>query len=221
MIVVSHMLAVLILDPVGMQVSPDGNPFDPSGNPSSSLLLGSQTDTSNTDTVHEGDAWTLLSLSLVSIMLHFLIVLHVRSTGPVEDGLYEEKRKRKRLAYAMAAQSNGLARGRGGSKSDEEQVNGHHDEEDFADETPLLLPEGNNNKKLSRKKSIKERFLCLPDQYEAFMTDTQARFEAAQQMWAERLEIMTQSLQQNNMNNSAHGDGARMNSGRDMSSLQS
>ena len=221
MIVVSHMLAVLILDPVGMQVSPDGNPFDPSGNPSSSLLLGSQTDTSNTDTVHEGDAWTLLSLSLVSIMLHFLIVLHVRSTGPVEDGLYEEKRKRKRLAYAMAAQSNGLARGRGGSKSDEEQVNGHHDEEDFADETPLLLPEGNNNKKLSRKKSIKERFLCLPDQYEAFMTDTQARFEAAQQMWAERLEIMTQSLQQNNMNNSAHGDGGRMNSGRDMSSLQS
>ena len=121
----------------------------------------------------------------------------------------------------MAAQSNGLARGRGGSKSYEEQVNGHHDEEDFADETPLLLPEGNNNKKLSRNKSIKERFLCLPDQYEAFMTDTQARFEAAQQMWAERLEIMTQSLQQNNMNNSAHGDGGRMNSGRDMSSLQS
>jgi len=202
MIIISHMLAVLILDPMSDASQGDisdgsSDPFDPPR-----LLLSEVKNSGEGST-----AWTLLSLSLVSIILHFFIVLHVRSTGPLHDGLYEEKRKRKRLAYAMAAQSNGVAttRGLSGGKIDTLTINGDHhntdDDEDFADETPLLLPEGgsNNNNNLNRNKSFKERFMCLPDQYEAFMSDTQARFDSAQRMWAERLEIMT------NNNNSTHG----------------
>jgi len=206
MIVVSHMLAVLILSSA---VSP-GDVLDPTDG--GSALLGATEDSSS-----NGDAWTLLSLSLVSILLHFLIVLHVRSTGPIQDGLYEEKRKRKQLAYAMAARSSGTTRGTGGnngSGSNERLLNGHQNDDenddDCLDETisPLVLPQGD------RRLSFKERFMCLPDQYEAFVSETQARFEVAQRMWAERLDMMTQSLPHSNLNSSAHGDG-RMNSGRD------
>ncbi|KAL7541067.1 hypothetical protein ACHAXR_010602 [Thalassiosira sp. AJA248-18] len=219
MIVVSHMLAVLIVDPTSLAAP--GDTVDPFGS-----FLGASTEDSSSN---GGDAWTLLSLSLVSILLHFLIVLHVRSTGPIQDGLYEEKRKRKRLAYAMAARSHSAMRdsGLGGNIPHE---NGHHhdDDEESDDEnlSPLLLPEGNNDHSFKpilsgdKKISFKERFMCLPDQYEAFVSDTQARFDAARQMWADRLEIMTQSLQQNNMNNSSHGDGGGLYSGRDVA-LQS
>lgn len=218
MVVVSHMLAVLIIeDPMGDMPMPgdDGSGVDPSGDPGgggASQLMGTNT---ADDGYINGDAWTLLSLSLVSILLHFLIVLHVRSTGPVQDGLYEEKRKRKQLAYAMAARSNGALRGIGGKraglKGSEHRINGHHndDEEEFVDESPLLLPEGRpeaSDQVNNGGMTFKERFMCLPDQYEAWVSDTQTRFDAAQRMWAERLEIMTQSLQQNNMNNSAHGE---------------
>ncbi|KAL9181380.1 hypothetical protein ACHAXT_010185 [Thalassiosira profunda] len=202
MVVVSHMMAVLILDPGSLAVP--GDTVDPTGwrkDDGNDTPFGSDEGDSSF-----GDAWTLLSLSLVSILLHFLIVLHVRSTGPVQEGLYEEKRKRKRMAYAMTAQSNGAARG--GRASSPLLGNGHHhddnDDEEMADGTssPLLMS-GN----LSRKKSIKERFMCLPDQYEMFVSDTQARFDAARRMWADRLDIMTRSLQQNNNgNNSSHGE---------------
>eukprot|EP00584_Thalassiosira_punctigera_P016787 CAMPEP_0172560430 /NCGR_PEP_ID=MMETSP1067-20121228/88654_1 /TAXON_ID=265564 ORGANISM="Thalassiosira punctigera, Strain Tpunct2005C2" /NCGR_SAMPLE_ID=MMETSP1067 /ASSEMBLY_ACC=CAM_ASM_000444 /LENGTH=1363 /DNA_ID=CAMNT_0013350221 /DNA_START=178 /DNA_END=4266 /DNA_ORIENTATION=- len=207
MIVVSHMLAVLILT---------GTAIDPTAGGDTSLEA-------TVNSSNNGDAWTLLSLSLVSILLHFLIILHVRSTGPIQDGLYEEKRKRKRLAYAMAGRTNGATdevrefRGRGGLGSNGAQINGNdsYDEEEMLDETqsPLLLGENDLNGNRDMKDlSLKEKFLCLPDQYEAFLSDTQARFDVARRMWADRLEIMTQSLQQNNLNNSTHGDGRSLQS---------
>lgn len=90
MIVVSHMLAVLILDVPGDTVDPTGGRGDPLGG--KDTTTGSVEDASDYEV-----AWTLLSLSLVSILLHFLVVLHVRSTAPALEGLYEEKRKRKRI----------------------------------------------------------------------------------------------------------------------------
>ncbi|KAL7548993.1 hypothetical protein ACHAWF_012261 [Thalassiosira exigua] len=224
MVVVSHMLAVLILDGDDT-LNPNGGegPFNGGGGlDGRAPLLGSVND----DSSSVGGAWTLLSLSLVSILLHFLIVLHVRSTGPVQDELYEEKRKRKRLAYAMADRSNGAEqRGVGdqssGHSRNKPYVNGDQgNDEEHAQETrsPLLLPEGESN--LDGNKSFKERFMCLPDQYEAFVSDTQARFDAAQRMWGERLEVMTKSLQhQNSLNsNSSHSDARVAQSSRNLES---
>lgn len=231
--VLCHMLAVITLDATTDDLSSVNNTSDSAGIASSSAfdptiatgrndaILSSVTE----DSSITADAWTLLSLSLVSIMLHCLIVLHVRSTGPLQDGLYEEKRKRKRLAYAMAARDNSIitggAGGMGGSRirngTAEQKLNGHHnhdhDEEDnIGDEThsPLLLPEGVNS--FNGNKSLKERFMCLP---EVFLNDTQARFDAAQRMWAERLEIMTHPLHQSSMDTSARTSEGHVDSGRD------
>lgn len=196
MLVVSHMLAVLIVDPGSLAVS--GDTTNPTG--------GSVVDEDDeTRSIHD-DAWALLSLSLVSILLHFLIVLHVRSTGPAQDWLYEEhKRKRKRMAYAMTVHNNGY-RGKGGTGGYEPMINGHHeDEEEENDDTnsPLLLPSGNSqDKSLSNnsKQLWKERLMCLPDQYEAFVSEAQSRFDAARRMWGDRLEDATRNTQQGNGN---------------------
>jgi hypothetical protein len=194
LIVICHMLAVLTLDQTG--VVEQGNSLDPgTTDPTDGVKsLSGVTDESSS----AGEGWTLLSLSLVSIMLHCLIILHVRSSGPIQDGLYEEKRKRKRLAYAMAFGSNRFTiDGKGGRLSNGQKINGHEDDDDDENQTSsrFLLPGGVNNS--TGNISLKERLMCLPG---AFLNDTQARFDAAQQMWSERLEMMTQSLHQNSMN---------------------
>lgn len=202
MVVVSHMLAVMIVSASNIDDMPrDDGSLDPP------KILGAIDDTSST---YVGDAWTLLSLSLVSILLHFLIVLHVRSTGPTSA--YEEQmtRKRKKLAYAMNGDTRRmpgfhgrgslgkpLINGQGGDDDDDEEglANGTH--------SPLLLPEGINTP--GREKSIKERLMCLPDQYEAFVSEAQLRLDNARRMWSHRLEVMT-SNHNNSLNNSAHGE---------------
>jgi len=237
MAVLSHMLAVLVVDQSVNVVGGDTDILhgdDDVYNHASRSNGVDGDDDKGGDSLEYHNAWALLSLSLVSIMLHFLIVLHVRSTGPTTPyGLYEEhRRKRKRLAYAMAARSNGGI-GLGGSKGNGEmngvlRVNGenvsHHDddidEEHGTDETlsPLLLPEGKgisdinnlNKRKLSTasKQLWKERFMCLPDQYEAFLTEAQIRFDAARRMWGDRLEDVTRTLQKSGGgNNSEEGNG--------------
>ena len=237
LVVIGHMFAVITLDSIYNEnwSSGDYNDADSRGDNNSSindLPDGEDTTFSRVmeDSSITANVWKLLSLSLVSILLHCLIVLHVRSTGPIQDGLYEEKRKRKRLAYAMAIRDKNFVTGigvsgMGGSRtrtgSLEQTTNGHHghDEEDtIGDETrsPLLLPEGVNN--FNGNKSLKERFMCLP---EVFLNDTQARFDAAQRMWAERLEIMTHPLHQNSMDTSARSSERHVNSGRDESLLSS
>ena len=195
LIVVCHMLAVLTLDTTGVAVP--GNTLDPAGGTKDPTGGDKSLSGSIDESFSTGEGWTLLSLTLVSIMLHCLIILHVRSSGPIQDGLYEEKRKRKRLAYAMASGSNGLTiGGKGGILINGQKINGHdnHDDENQTP-FPFILPGEVNN--LTGNKSLKERFMCLPG---TFLNDTQARFDAAQQMWSERLEIMTQSLHQNSMN---------------------
>ena len=155
------------------------------GSPDLLLLpptLGAAAAPSNPSADH---AWELLSLSLVAIVFHFLVVLHVRSTGPARDGLYE-KRQRKRMAYAMAV------RGRGGDAGAEPGADSDSDEEGDSDET--LLPLLGDGKAAGR--SLKERLGTLPDQYESFVSDAQARFDAARRMWGNRLEVMTRSLHQ-------------------------
>ena len=215
MIVVSHMLAVLIVEPTNTF----GPPVDTKEKGEEEPVLpvdDNNDETDNSSNGYSGDAWTLLSLSLVSILLHFLIVLHVRSTGPIQDGLYEEKRKRKRLAYAMAARSSSAMGGGNDTNGGHDNMNGQHhnssDDEEIADAdesfSPLLLPNGDNNKDHTRIISFKEKLMCLPDQYEAFVSDTQARFDAARRMWSDRLEIMTQS---NNNNNNSSSNGSSSN----------
>ena len=222
MVVVSHMLAVLIVNPSSIDEMPGGGgTLDPP------MILGAIDDTSSP---YSGDAWTLLSLSLVSILLHFLIVLHVRSTGPTSA--YEEQmtRKRKKLAYAMNGDTRRMAgfHGRGslgkplinGQGSDE--VDDDDDEEGLANGThsPLLLPEGINTP--GREKSIKERLMCLPDQYEAFVSEAQLRLDNARRMWSHRLEVMTTN-HNNSLNNSAHGEsnggGITESPGRNLETL--
>ncbi|KAL7472785.1 hypothetical protein ACHAXS_013146 [Conticribra weissflogii] len=238
MVVLSHMLAVLVVDPSVNVVGGDTDILhgdDDVYNHANGNNKMDGDDVGDEDSLEYHNVWALLSLSLVSIMLHFLIVLHVRSTGPTKVyGLYEEhRRKRKRLAYAMAARSNGGV-GLGGNKGSE-GVNGvfgfngengsHHDddvdEEHGTDETlsPLLLPEGKgisdinnlNKKKLSKtsKQLWRERFMCLPDQYEAFLTEAQIRFDAARRMWGDRLEDVTKTLQKSGGGkNSGEGKGS-------------
>lgn len=204
MVVVSHMLAVLIVNPSSIDIPPDDG-YPP-------MILGAIDETNST---HNGDAWTLLSLSLVSILLHFLIVLHVRSTGPTSN--YEEqmtmKRKRKKLAYAMNGDTRRMAGFHGKGSLGKPLINGQNnydddddDEGGFADGSfsPLLLPDGNGNTP-SREKSIKERLMCLPDQYEAFVSEAQLRLDNARRMWSHRLEVMT-SNHNNSLNNSTHGE---------------
>lgn len=196
MIVVGHMMAILILNPSSFSVK--SNAADPIGD---RVIDGSGGDVGGNDYLFE-NAWALLTLSLVSILLHFLIVLHVRSTGPAtQDWLYEErKRKRKRMAYAIAARNNGF-RGKGLGSNDAMVLSGDHgsdDEEEGADETPLLLPGGNGlsgDKNLSNSSKLsfnsdhwRERLRCLPEQYEVFITEAQARLDAARRMWISRLE---------------------------------
>ncbi|KAL7454123.1 hypothetical protein ACHAWC_009304, partial [Mediolabrus comicus] len=207
MIVVSHMLAVLIVNPSSIDIPPDDGSLDPP------MTLGAIDDTNST---HNGDAWTLLSLSLVSILLHFLIVLHVRSTGPTSA--YEEqmtmKRKRKKLAYAMNGDTRRMAGFHGKGSLGKPLISGqnNYDDDDDDDEggfadgsfSPLLLPDGNGNTP-SREKSIKERLMCLPDQYEAFVSEAQLRLDNARRMWSHRLEVMT-SNHNNSLNNSTHGE---------------
>ena len=181
-IVVCHMLAVLTLD-------------DEDSSAGSSSSSG---------------GWTLMSLSLISIILHILIVLHVRSTGPNEDGLYEEKRKRKRLAYAVGGRLR-----KGGQATIGHDDDNTDDDNDMTDQ-PFLLSSAagdRNNNRLN--KSLKERLMCLP---ETFLNDTQARFDAAQRMWSDRLEVMTHSLQhQSNMSpsidNRQHNNYSREDGG--------
>lgn len=198
MVVVSHMMAVLILNPSSF--SAKGDTADPIRD---SVIDGLDGVVEGDDTLFE-DAWALLTLSLVSILLHFLILLHVRSTGPAtQDWLYEERRrKRKRMAYAMAARSNSI-RGKGLGSADAILVNGESgsDEEEGADETPLLLPGGNglsNDKNLSNNsrrsfnsEQWKERLRCLPEQYEAFMSEAHMRLNEARRMWMTRLEAVS------------------------------
>jgi hypothetical protein len=202
MVVVSHMLAVLIVNPSNIDDMPgDDGTLDPP------MILGAINDTSS---AYIGDAWTLLSLSLVSILLHFLIVLHVRSTGPTSA--YEEQmtRKRKKLAYAMNGDTRRMAGFHGRGSLGKPLMNGQNgddddDEEGLANGTqsPLLLPEGINTP--AREKSIKERLMCLPDQYEAFVSEAQLRLDNARRMWSHRLEVMT-SNHNNSLNKSAHGE---------------
>ncbi|KAL3779168.1 hypothetical protein HJC23_002019 [Cyclotella cryptica] len=193
MVVVGHMMAILILNPSSFSIK--SNAADPVGDSAIDGMGGVD------DSLFE-NAWALLTLSLVSILLHFLIVLHVRSTGPAtQDWLYEErKRKRKRMAYAIAARNHGF-RGKGLGSNDMIMVSGDHgsdQEEEGADETPLLLPGGNglsedknlsNNSRLSfNSDHWRERFRCLPEQYEVFISEAQARLDAARRMWMSRLE---------------------------------
>jgi phosphatidylinositol 4-kinase len=158
-----------------------------------------------------GGGWTLMSLSLISTILHILIVLHVRSTGPNEDGLYEEKRKRKRLAYAVGGR---LRKGKASNDNND-------DDNDMTDQ-PFLLSSGAGGSKINRlNKSLKERLMCLP---ETFLNDTQARFDAAQRMWSDRLEVMTHSLQhQSNMSpgidNRQHNNYSREEGGGESTNL--
>jgi hypothetical protein len=233
LIVLGHMLAVTTLDSTddGKLSSGVNNEVDSKGEDNGNSIIdptdGDETTFSRVmeDRSITADALKLLSLSLVSIMLHCLIVLHVRSTGPIQDGLYEEKRKRKRLAYAMVTRDNNFVTGSSGGMGEsrirngsaEQTINGHHnhdhDEEDNIDDetrSPLLLPDRVNN--FIGNKSLKERFMCLP---EVFLNDTQARFDAAQRMWAERLEIMTHPLHQNSMDISGRSSEVHANSGRD------
>jgi len=180
MVVVSHMLAVLVLNPTGFEDHGETvNPID-------GLVPVKDGDGMT------GDAWTLLSLSLIAILLHFLIVLHVRSTGgQLQDGYEERRERRKRLAYSS---SNLVALGRDNEMAlDGVRMNDQ-----------LLLPNS------SGTLTMKERFMCLPDQYGAFVMETQSRFDAARRMWLERLEM----LRQGDPNNSSHGDG-RLNSDAD------
>lgn len=205
MVVVSHMMAVLILNPSTLSTAEDGTATaDPIGDSVIDGLDGVVHGDNNT--LYE-NAWALLTLSLVSILLHFLIVLHVRSTGPArQDWLYEERRrKRKRMAYAMAARSNSLHGKMGTTTSPNNAANGEsgsEDEEQGADGTPLLLPGGNfgwsNDKNLSNnsRKSFssdqwREKLRCLPEQYGAFVTEAQARLNEARQMWMSRLEAVS------------------------------
>ncbi|KAL7509620.1 hypothetical protein ACHAXN_006556 [Cyclotella atomus] len=195
MVVVSHMMAVLILNPSSF--SAKGDTADPVGD---SVIDGLDGVVKGNDTLFE-DAWALLTLSLVSILLHFLIVLHVRSTAPTtQDWLYEERRrKRKRMAYAMAARSKSI-RGKGLGSTDAVLINGESgsEEEEGADETPLLLPGGNglnsdknmsNNSRMSfSSEQWRERLRCLPEQYEAFMSEAHMRLNEARRMWMTRLE---------------------------------
>lgn len=179
MVVLSHMLAVLVLNPSGFEDHGETvNPID-------GLVPVKDGDGMT------GDAWTLLSLSLIAILLHFLIVLHVRSTGGQLQGGYEERRKRrKRLAYSS---SNLVALGFDNEIAlDGVRMNDR-----------LLLP-------TSGTLTMKERFMCLPEQYGAFVTETQSRFDAARRMWLERLEM----LRQRDPNSSSHGYG-RLNSDAD------
>lgn len=202
MVVVSHMMAVMIINPMSIDDMPaDDGTLDPP------MILGAIDDTSSKNS---GNAWTLLSLSLVSILLHFLIVLHVRSSGPTSA--YEEQmtRKRKKIAYGMLGKP--LMNGHGGDDEEEGLENGTL--------SPLLLPEGINTP--GREKSIKERLMCLPDQYEAFVSEAQLRLDNARRMWGHRLEMMT-SNHNNNANNSAHGesngDGITDSPGRNLETL--
>jgi hypothetical protein len=198
MVVVSHMMAVLILNPSSF--SAKGDTANPIGD---SVIDGLDGVVEGNDTLFE-NAWALLTLSLVSILLHFLIVLHVRSTGPAtQDWLYEERiRKRKRMAYAMAARSNSI-RGKGLGSTDAiiSIDNGEDDEEEGADGTPLLLPGGNglsmdknlsnNSRRSFSSEQWRERLRCLPEQYEAFMGEAQVRLDAARRMWTSRLEAVS------------------------------
>ncbi len=206
MVVVWHMMAVLIVSPM----STDNNimPDDDVGMGDPPMILGAIDDTTST---YSGNTWTLLSLSLVSILLHFLIVLHVRSSGPTSA--YEEQmtRKRKKLAYGMNGDTRRMAGfGKGSLGKPLTPTNGqgsdHEDEEEGLENgtlSPLLLPEGINPP--GREKSIKERLMCLPDQYEAFVSEAQLRLDNVRQMWSHRLEVMT-SNNNNSLNNSAHGE---------------
>jgi len=202
MVVVSHMMAVLIVNPMSVDNMPgDDGTLDPP------MILGAIDDTSST---YSGNAWTLLSLSLVSILLHFLIVLHVRSTGPTSA--YEEQmtRKRKKLAYGMNGDTRRMAGFHGKGSLGKPRMNGQGSDGDDEEEglengtlSPLLLPEGINTP--GREKSIKERLMCLPDQYEAFVSEAQLRLDIARRMWSHRLEMMTLN-HNNSLNNSAHGE---------------
>lgn len=203
MVVVWHMMAVLIVNPMSIDNMPqDDGMVDPP------MILGAIDDTSST---YGGNTWTLLSLSLVSILLHFLIVLHVRSSGPTSA--YEEQmtRKRKKLAYGMNGDTRRMAGFGKGSLGKpltptNEQISDDDDEEEGLENgtlSPLLLPEGMNTP--GREKSIKERLMCLPDQYEAFVSEAQLRLDNVRQMWSHRLEVMT-SNNNNSLNNSTHGE---------------
>ena len=185
MVVVSHMLAVLVLNPSGFEDHGDTvNPID------------GLVPVSDGDGIMTGDAWTLLSLSLIAILLHFLIVLHVRSTGgQLQDGYEERRKRRKRLAYSSA---NLVALG----CDDEMALDGVRMND--RNLSSLLLPNS------SETLTMKERFMCLPDQYGAFVSETQSRFDSARRMWLERLEM----LRQRDPNSSSHGDG-RLNSDGD------
>lgn len=198
MVVISHMMAVLILNPSSF--SAKGNTADPIGD---SVINGLDGVVEGNDTLFE-DVWALLTLSLVSILLHFLIVLHVRSTGPAtQDWIYEERRrKRKRMAYAMAARNNSI-RGKGLGSTDAVLINGESvsDEEEGADETPLLLPGGtglssdknlsNNSRRSFNSEQWREKLRCLPEQYEAFMSEAHSRLNEARRMWMSRLEAVS------------------------------
>eukprot|EP00985_Skeletonema_marinoi_P028371 scaffold24684_cov131-Skeletonema_marinoi.AAC.1 len=195
-------MAVLIVNPMSVDNMPgDDGTLDPP------MILGAIDDTSST---YSGNAWTLLSLSLVSILLHFLIVLHVRSTGPTSA--YEEQmtRKRKKLAYGMNGDTRRMAGFHGKGSLVKPLMNGQGSDDDDEEEglkngtlSPLLLPEGINTP--GREKSIKERLMCLPDQYEAFVSEAQLRLDNARRMWSHRLEMMTLN-HNNSLNNSAHGE---------------
>ena len=205
--VVSHMMAVLIIGPLSEQNSL-GQDTDTLDSP---MLLGAIDYTS-----HSGKAWKVLSLSLVSILLHFLIVLHVRSTGPTSA--YEEQltRKRKKLAYAM----NDARKMNGKGSLGKPLMNGQEicdDDEEESQEhgalSPLLLPEGNYTP--GREKSIKNRLMCLPDQ---FVSEAQLRLNNVRQMWSNRLEVVTSS---NNILALSESNSGGMNdlSGRNLEML--
>eukprot|EP00956_Cyclotella_meneghiniana_P034809 scaffold108363_cov22-Cyclotella_meneghiniana.AAC.2 len=223
MVVIGHMMAVLILNPIP-QNNIDGTTTATTADPIGDSVIDNLDDivhSTNNDTLYE-DAWALLTLSLLSILLHFLIVLHVRSTGPArQDYWYEERRrKRKRMAYAMAARRSNSLHGKevvvGGSgggllvsnNNNNNGESGSEDEEQGADETPLLLPGGNNfgfnnnaiidknlsnnsRKSFSSSDQWREKLRCLPEQYEAFVSEAQARLNEARRMWMSRLEAVS------------------------------
>ena len=204
--VLGHMMAVIIVNPTMMEERGDTvNPLQ------DGIISGlDPVVTEDTNNLFHY-CWSMLSFSLISIVLHGFILLHVRSTAPKKEDWYDVVRRRKKMAYAMAKR--GVVRSfHGGGSADEEEdgaMSIREGEEEGADETPLLLlsNEGggmiphdknlsNNSKRSTTSDPWRERLRNLPEQYEAFVSEAHIRLNEARRIWMSRLEAVSRGQQE-------------------------
>jgi len=148
--------------------------------------------------------WIISVLSLLSTMFHVIILVHVRSSAPMEHSLVQDDNKRKKrkvmayYAYRRFCSGDDGDGNRGGGASAGTNTS-------IVNAGPVIVnlpadefPSRPSQSQISRGNSLVGS--ALGPRYDEIMTDLQYRLDSARRQWSERLEDV-----QRNLNAQLHG----------------